>query len=99
MAEGYLLAARGGKRALPYHTVYRAWRIAVETAGIDDVRIHDMRAMSMTELALAHGDLGLAKANAAGGHSTMNQTRDYVRHTLPTRVQGPARRIAPIKAK
>lgn len=65
-----------------YHGAGIAWTRAVERAGIEDVHFHDLRAKALTDKDRAEG---MGAARTMGGHSTENQTADYVRHKTATR--------------
>lgn len=52
-----------------------AWKRAVKRAGIAEVTFHDLRRKAATEVTRKHG---IAKARALLGHTTEQQTADYV---------------------
>lgn len=60
-----------------------AWRRAVKRAGLKDCRFHDLRAKALTDV---DGERGIIDAQAMGGHSTQNQTADYIRHKTARKV-------------
>lgn len=64
-----------GFRPYSYGTIKDAFNRAKETAGIADVTIHDLRAMSITAVDDEGGD-----AQRLAGHTTGAQTKRYIRH-------------------
>jgi integrase len=60
-----------------YSGASTAWKRAVKRSGVIGVHFHDLRAKAMTDV---DDKRGMADAQKMGGHSTPNQTADYVRH-------------------
>jgi integrase len=69
----YVIA--GGRRNQPYTHLTRAWGIARKHAGLDDVRLHDLR-HSYASLALGRG-VPLAVIGKLLGHRNPNTTQRY----------------------
>lgn len=65
-----------------YHGAGIAWTRATERAGVTDAHFHDLRAKALTDKDRAEG---MDAARTMGGHSTENQTADYVRHKTAKR--------------
>lgn len=83
---GLLLPARGDvKRG--YKTVWLQFNQAAERAGVDNFRIHDLRAMSGTD---AEGQ-GIDPSKLLG-HSDPRTTRTYLRDKTVKVVQGPRKK-------
>lgn len=82
-----LLAGRGGQ--MRAHTnVWRAFKAAAKEAGIKDVTLHDIRAMSGT-----HTESQGEDPSALLGHSDSRTTRIYLRDKTPKVVKGPAKKV------
>lgn len=60
-----------------YSGVNSAWKRGLARAGIPDTQFRDLRAKALTDLDDSHG---IKEAQRLGGHSTQDQTADYVRH-------------------
>lgn len=65
-----------------YHGAGIAWTRATERAGIKDAHFHDLRAKALTDKDRTEG---MGAARTMGGHSTEQQTSDYVRHKTAKR--------------
>lgn len=63
-----------GARPYAYRTVRDMFAAAARKAGVEDVRLHDLRAKALTDIDAAGGD-----AQALGGHTTPAMTRRYLR--------------------
>lgn len=61
---------------ITYESLKAAWRRACERAGINNLRLHDLRHTAATRLALASGNLFLVKALT--GHKTLKMVERYV---------------------
>lgn len=64
-------------QAYTYWGASTAWQRARERAGVSGCTFHDIRAKALTDV---QGARGMDDAQRMGGHSTPNQTADYVRH-------------------
>lgn len=85
-AMRYLLAGRAGKKRA--HTnVWRSFKAAVDAAGIKDVTLHDLRAMSGTE-----ADRQGMDPSALLGHTDRRTTQIYLRDRSVKVVTGPRRK-------
>lgn len=82
----YLLAGRGGKLRA-HSNVWRSFKNAAEQAGVANVTLHDLRAMSGTEIDRQGGD-----ATALLGHTDQRTTRIYLRDKSPKLVSGPRKK-------
>lgn len=81
-----LFYARGG--STPKHqNVWRAFKAAAKKAGVRDVTLHDLRAMSGTEAKRQGLD-----ATALLGHTDARTTQSYLRDKTPEVVTGPGAR-------
>lgn len=79
-----LFYARGGKP--PAHqNVWRAFKSCARRAGVENVTLHDLRAMSGTAVDQQGGD-----ATGLLGHSDARTTAGYLRDKSPRRVSGPS---------
>jgi len=72
---------------LTYKTVARHFREAVRAAGIQDARLHDLRAKSLTD-AKAQG----LNPQLLAGHASAAMTERYIRRREIDRVSGPRRK-------
>ena len=81
--SGYLLGKRNG-RMRGYHSIREQWRLACAKAGVQDARLHDLRAKSLTDA----DRQGLNAQNLAG-HSSEAMTARYLRDRTPMVVAGP----------
>ncbi|MCX9154623.1 site-specific integrase [Niveibacterium sp. 24ML] len=61
---------------LTYDALAAAWRRACERAGLEDLRLYDLRHTAATRMALKTGNVFLVKALT--GHKTMSQLERYV---------------------
>lgn len=85
-----LFCSRAGK-PVSYATVKMAFRALREKTGIADVKIHDIRAKSLTD-----ADREGKNAQTLGGHSDPKMTARYLRGRLPKIAQAPT---MPAKAR
>lgn len=83
-APMYLLGQRNGK-IRSYRAVNDLFRRATERAGLTDVRLHDLRAKSLTD-AKRQG----LNAQQLAGHTTEAQTVRYIRNRETQVVHGPS---------
>lgn len=82
-AMRYLIAGRGGKAR--YHSnVWKSFKTAAKKAGIKNVTLHDLRAMSGTD-----ADRQGMDPTALLGHSSRRTTQIYLRDRRPKVVTGP----------
>lgn len=82
----YLITGRGGK--LRAHTnVWRSFKAAAKTAGVENVTLHDLRAMSGTD-----ADRQGKDPTALLGHTDQHTTRIYLRDRTPKVVAGPSKK-------
>lgn len=81
----YLLAGRAGKMRLPSN-VWRCFKDAANAAGVEDVTLHDLRAMAGTEAERQGFD-----PTALLGHTDRRTTQIYLRDRNPKVVSGPGR--------
>jgi integrase len=79
----YLLGQRNGK-IRSYGGVQGLFRRTVKKAGVQDVRIHDIRAKAITDAKRQH-----LNPKALAGHTTEAQTRTYIRDRETEEVIGP----------
>lgn len=79
-----LFCTRGGGKPVSYATVKDAFAKARAAAGIEDVKIHDLRAKSLTD---ADGEG--KDAQKLGGHTDSRMTARYLRGKKPTTAQAP----------
>lgn len=84
----YLLAGRGG-RLRAHSNVWRAFKTAAEKAGVENVTLHDLRAMAGTE-----ADRQGKDPTALLGHSDRRTTQIYLRDKTAKVVAGPAKASA-----
>jgi len=61
---------------ISYEALKAAWKRACERAGIEDLRVHDLRHTSATRLALSSGNVFLVKALT--GHKTLAMLERYI---------------------
>lgn len=80
-----LFCARSGGKPVSYETCKEAFAIAREQAGLVDVRIHDLRAKSLTDTKRQGND-----AQKLGGHSDARMTARYIRDREIDRADPPA---------
>ena len=71
-------------RTYKYYGVASAWKRATKRAGIKNVTFHDIRAKALTD---TDEKSGITSAQKMGGHTTQQQTKDYVRNKKPTKIQ------------
>ncbi|WP_298016840.1 tyrosine-type recombinase/integrase [uncultured Castellaniella sp.] len=81
----YLLSGRAGTKR-ERQNVWRHFKDATRAAGIDDVTLHDLRAMSGTE-----ADREGKNATELLGHTDAHTTRIYLRDKAPKTVSGPSK--------
>jgi len=62
---------------MTYSGAESAWKRAVKRAGVQAVHFHDIKAKALTDV---DEKRGIGQAQTMGGHSTQNQTADYIRH-------------------
>ncbi|MBL8306507.1 MAG: site-specific integrase [Rubrivivax sp.] len=62
--------------SISYASLSAAWRRALERAGIDDLRLQDLRHTAATRMALKSGNVFLVKALT--GHKTLDMLERYV---------------------
>lgn len=76
--------------AISYESLKAAWARACERAGVDNLRLHDLRHTAATRLALKSGNVFLVKALT--GHRTMARPLQGVAdegvHAVPVREAG-----------
>lgn len=72
----WLFTTQGGQQ-FTYSGASTAWKRAVKRSGVLGVHFHDLRARALTDV---DDKRGMGDAQKMGGHSTPNQTADYVRH-------------------
>lgn len=85
-AMRYVIAGKAGRMRL-HSNVWRAFKTAAEKAGVADVTLHDLRAMSGTETDRQGDD-----PTALLGHSDRRTTQIYLRDKSPRIVRGPNNR-------
>lgn len=78
-----LFCSRSG-RPVSYETVKEAFQVLREKTGIHDVKIHDIRAKSLTD-----ADREGKNAQTLGGHADARMTARYLRGRLPKIAQAP----------
>lgn len=59
-----------------YEALKAAWKRACERAGVEDLRVHDLRHTGATRLALSSGNVFLVKALT--GHKTLSMLERYI---------------------
>ena len=69
-----LFCTRAGGKPVSYGTCKQAFAEAREKAGLDNVRIHDLRAKSLTDTKKQGND-----AQKLGGHADPRMTERYIR--------------------
>ena len=62
---------------MTYSGAESAWKRAVKRVGVQSVHFHDIKAKALTDV---DEKRGIWQAQTMGGHSTQNQTADYIRH-------------------
>lgn len=80
----FLLPSRRRGKAPDYRSVRTQWEKACKAAGVKDLHLHDLRAMSATR-----ADAEGKNATDLLGHTTRQQTRRYLRGRTPKLVEGP----------
>ena len=78
-----LFCSRSGK-PVSYETVKEAFKVLRDKTGIHDVKIHDIRAKSLTD-----ADREGKNAQTLGGHADARMTARYLRGRLPKIAQAP----------
>lgn len=81
----YLVSGRAGTKRR-HSNVWRYFKQACRAAGVDDVTLHDLRAMSGTE-----ADREGKNATELLGHTDAHTTRIYLRDKGPKHVRGPSK--------
>lgn len=81
----YLLSGRSGTKR-ERQNVWRYYKAAARAAGVPDVTLHDLRAMSGTE-----ADREGKNATELLGHTDAHTTRIYLRDKAPKQVSGPSK--------
>lgn len=81
----YLVAGRAGTKRF-HSNVWRHFKLAARAAGVPDVTLHDLRAMSGTE-----ADREGKNATELLGHTDAHTTRIYLRDKAPKQVSGPSK--------
>jgi len=71
------------KTGRAYHSFYAAWHVAREDAGLDDVRIHDLR-HTFASLLINKG-VSIYEVQTLLGHSSVQMTQRYA-HLAPDRL-------------
>lgn len=82
----YLIAGRGG-RLRAHSNVWRSFKLAAAKAGVENVTLHDLRAMSGTEVDRQGGN-----ATELLGHTDRRTTAIYLRDKSPKLVSGPRKK-------
>lgn len=72
----FLFTTQEGQR-YTYSGASSAWKRAVKRAGVKNIHFHDLRAKALTD---KDRHEGMGAARTMGGHSTEQQTSDYVRN-------------------
>lgn len=80
----YLIPSRGAKKPPDYRSVRDQWEKACAAAKVENLHLHDLRAMSATQAE----DEG-KNPTALLGHTSPQQTRRYLRGRKPKLVKGP----------
>lgn len=83
---GVYLFARSATLPRHYDTVRHSWNAACKAAGVEDARMHDIRAKSLTD-----ADSEGLDAQKLAGHATRAMTERYLRVLRTDRVQSPAK--------
>jgi site-specific recombinase XerC len=76
------------RRAPHYDAVHQEWQRACAAAGVEDVRLHDLRAKSLTDAKQQGQD-----ATALAGHADPRMTARYIRLRETPTVVGPKRKM------
>lgn len=82
----YIVSGRAGTKRF-HSNVWRYFKKAAKEAGIPDVTLHDLRAMSGTE-----ADREGKNAMELLGHTDAHTTKIYLRDKAPKRVSGPSKK-------
>ncbi|MGB6103640.1 MAG: tyrosine-type recombinase/integrase [Pusillimonas sp.] len=84
-AMTYLIAGRGGKLRA-HSNVWRSFKVAAQKAGVENVTLHDLRAMAGTE-----ADRQGMDPTALLGHTDRRTTAIYLRDKTAKVVSGPSK--------
>lgn len=82
----YLIAGRGG-RLRAHSNVWKSFKLAASKAGVENVTLHDLRAMSGTDVDRQGGN-----ATELLGHTDRRTTAIYLRDKSPKLVSGPRKK-------
>jgi len=80
-----LFCTMRGARPYAYRTVRDMFARAAERAGVEDARLHDLRAKALTD-----ADLEGKNAQVLGGHANAQQTQRYIRRRRGKIAESPA---------
>lgn len=83
---GVYLFSRSASKPQSYTTTNRYWHKARKAAGVEDARIHDLRAKAITD-----ADAEGMDAQKLAGHASRSMTERYLRLMRTDRVQSPAK--------
>ena len=83
---GVYLFTKTATRAHNYGTVRKHWVEACKAAGVEDARLHDLRAKAITD-----ADAEGLDAQKLAGHATSAMTEKYLRLRRTDRVQSPGK--------
>lgn len=83
----YLFHPKGKATPYSYRAIKDNFDRAAKNAGVTDCTLHDIRALSITEVDKAGGN-----AQALAGHTLEATTRDYIRDRRTTQAKGPSLR-------
>lgn len=75
---------RNGGRPPGYATILKQWRRAVALAGVSDANLHDLRAVSITNMHRQGGN-----AQGLAGHSSAAMTKRYIRDKMGVELEPP----------
>lgn len=83
---GVYLFSRSASKPASYTTTNRYWHKARKAAGVEDARIHDLRAKAITD-----ADAEGLDAQKLAGHAARSMTERYLRLMRTDKVQSPAK--------